>query len=244
MCRRTNWRSPPAAGRYRTGHRRAPSCTNASPRSSARSTSSDRLPLTGPRAAADLAAVVPAGGLVAADPGPAGFWIARTFPTTAPGQRDRPGPLGPWSRSGCRGRGSPERPVDRAGHHGARRAGNRSPSSTGVAPNGAAVQVIVWGESGVLASADQHLDVVETGISGRGTGANPGPGGHRSAWARWAPWRETSSLGTDAGASVARRAARHRGPRTGEGVAMPTELGLAGAPVRAVVAIRSVCALA
>jgi len=38
-----------------------------------------------PAAASALAASLPAGGLVVASPGPAGFWIGRTFPTTEPG---------------------------------------------------------------------------------------------------------------------------------------------------------------
>ncbi len=42
-------------------------------------------PLTPARAAADVAAVARRGTLVTADPGPAGLWIARTFPTTEPG---------------------------------------------------------------------------------------------------------------------------------------------------------------
>lgn len=46
---------------------------------------SDASPLAPARAAADLAAARPAGGLVAADPGPAGLWVARTFPTTEVG---------------------------------------------------------------------------------------------------------------------------------------------------------------
>jgi hypothetical protein len=36
-------------------------------------------------AAARLAASLPAGGLVVAPPGPTGFWVGRTFPTSAPG---------------------------------------------------------------------------------------------------------------------------------------------------------------
>lgn len=43
---------------------------------------SEALPLNPARAAADLGAARPAGGLVAADPGPAGLWVARTLPTT------------------------------------------------------------------------------------------------------------------------------------------------------------------
>jgi hypothetical protein len=45
----------------------------------------DSVPLSPARAAADLAATVPPGGLVAADPGPAGLWVARAFPTSEPG---------------------------------------------------------------------------------------------------------------------------------------------------------------
>ena len=39
-------------------------------------------PLNPARATADLAAALPPGGLVTADPGPAGLWVARTFSTT------------------------------------------------------------------------------------------------------------------------------------------------------------------
>lgn len=46
---------------------------------------SDAAPLTPARAAADLGALRPDGGLIAADPGPAGLWIARALPTTEPG---------------------------------------------------------------------------------------------------------------------------------------------------------------
>ena len=51
----------------------------------------DKVPLHPARAVADLGAVLPAGGLVAADPGIAGLWVARTFPTPAldPGQPRR-----------------------------------------------------------------------------------------------------------------------------------------------------------
>ena len=128
---------------------------------------SDRLPLTGPRAAADLAAVVPAGGLVAADPGPAGFWIARTFPTTAPGSVVVPARAVPGLAAAAavvarqNGRSTvlvtmePDEPATAAVLDWGR-------------SNGAAVQVIVWGESGVLASADQHLDVVELAFRAEG----------------------------------------------------------------------------
>lgn len=45
----------------------------------------ERVPLHPARAVADLRAALPPGGIVTADPGPAGLWVARTFPTTEPG---------------------------------------------------------------------------------------------------------------------------------------------------------------
>lgn len=46
---------------------------------------SDLVPLDPARAAADLASALPPGGLVVGDPGPAGLWLARAFPTREPG---------------------------------------------------------------------------------------------------------------------------------------------------------------
>ncbi len=43
----------------------------------------DKVPLHPARAVADVGAVLPPGGFVAADPGVAGLWVARTFPTPA-----------------------------------------------------------------------------------------------------------------------------------------------------------------
>jgi Thiamine pyrophosphate enzyme, central domain len=45
----------------------------------------DRVPLHPARAVADVRAVLPSGGVVTAEPGPAGVWVARTFPTIEPG---------------------------------------------------------------------------------------------------------------------------------------------------------------
>lgn len=44
-----------------------------------------RVPLHPARAVADVRSVLPSGGVVTADPGIAGVWVARTFPTTEPG---------------------------------------------------------------------------------------------------------------------------------------------------------------
>jgi hypothetical protein len=46
---------------------------------------SDTVPLTPPRAALHIAGMLPEGGIVVADPGAAGFWLARSFPTSFPG---------------------------------------------------------------------------------------------------------------------------------------------------------------
>ena len=43
---------------------------------------SAQVPLSPARAVADLRAALPPGGVIAADPGLAGLWVARTFPTT------------------------------------------------------------------------------------------------------------------------------------------------------------------
>lgn len=47
---------------------------------------SDTRPRHPARAVADLRDDLPPGGLLAAQPGPAGWWVARTFPTERPGQ--------------------------------------------------------------------------------------------------------------------------------------------------------------
>ena len=46
---------------------------------------SDAVPLTGARASLHLSGALPDRGVAVADPGAAGFWIARTFPTSIPG---------------------------------------------------------------------------------------------------------------------------------------------------------------
>lgn len=56
---------------------------------------SDSVPLTGPRAALHMAGALPDRGVVVADPGPAGFWIARTLPTSHPGSVCVPATGGP-----------------------------------------------------------------------------------------------------------------------------------------------------
>jgi hypothetical protein len=56
---------------------------------------SDDVPLRPARAAGDLAGVLPPGALVVADPGPAGLWVARAYPTTEPGSVVVPATVAP-----------------------------------------------------------------------------------------------------------------------------------------------------
>lgn len=122
--------------------------------------SSDQLPLTAARAAADLAAALPPGGLVAADPGPAGFWIARTFPTSEPGSvivpaRAVPGLAAAVAVVACRaGRAAvlvttePDDPATVA-------------VLGRVRPEGRGLGVVVWDGGRRLRSADEHLALVD-----------------------------------------------------------------------------------
>lgn len=45
---------------------------------------SDVIPLTPPRATLHMSGALPDGGVVIGSPGPSGFWLARSFPTSAP----------------------------------------------------------------------------------------------------------------------------------------------------------------
>ncbi|MFZ4518239.1 MAG: hypothetical protein ACOYOP_07615 [Microthrixaceae bacterium] len=55
----------------------------------------DAAPVTGARAALQLAGVLPDRGVCVADPGPAGFWVARSFPTSIPGSSCVPATVEP-----------------------------------------------------------------------------------------------------------------------------------------------------
>ncbi|MEX0767956.1 MAG: hypothetical protein WD029_05755 [Microthrixaceae bacterium] len=56
---------------------------------------SEAVPLTAPRAALHIAGMLPEHGVVVADPGAAGFWLARSFPTSFPGNLCIPGTFTP-----------------------------------------------------------------------------------------------------------------------------------------------------
>jgi thiamine pyrophosphate-dependent acetolactate synthase large subunit-like protein len=59
-----------------------------------------KVPLHPARAVADVRAALPAGGVVAADPGLAGLWVARAFPTTEPESVVVPATVAPGAAAG------------------------------------------------------------------------------------------------------------------------------------------------
>jgi thiamine pyrophosphate-dependent acetolactate synthase large subunit-like protein len=119
-----------------------------------------KVPLHPARAVADLGAVLPAGGLLVAEPGLAGLWVARTFPTPA---------LAP---------GAPRRVSVRARHAQgasvrdavvAARSGRPAIFVTTIEPDaptraeldrahaaGIDLVVVVWGDAGRLRTVDDH----------------------------------------------------------------------------------------
>jgi hypothetical protein len=134
----------------------------------------DKVPLHPARAAADLGAMLPPGGLVAADPGAAGLWVARTFPTPAlaPGEprrvvvpaRREPGIAtklaSQAARAGRAAMAVTTTPLD---------AETRRLVDV-ASDEGLDLVVAAWGESGTLRHADDHAArlaaaLVTTGVT-------------------------------------------------------------------------------
>ena len=120
----------------------------------------DKVPLHPARAVADLGAVLPPGGLVTADPGVAGLWVARTFPTPAlaPGEPRRvvvpavrePGAAARLAVEAARA-GRPAiavttGPLDEA----------TGSACAAAAEEGLDLVLVVWGSRGRLRGADEH----------------------------------------------------------------------------------------
>jgi thiamine pyrophosphate-dependent acetolactate synthase large subunit-like protein len=133
----------------------------------------EKVPLHPARAAADLGAVLPIGGLVVGEPGVAGLWLARTFPTPA---------LAP---------GAPRRVVVPATRDAgisvriaidAARAGRPAVAVTtaadadavhaaleAAAPHPLDIVIVVWDSTGRLADADDHRTRLERALTAPGT---------------------------------------------------------------------------
>lgn len=122
---------------------------------------SDAVPLTAPRAALHLSGALPDPGVVVADPGPAGFWIARTFPTSFPGSVCVPatGEAGFAAAAAlvCRLEGRPCLAVaDQVG--GVEGLDDTSAAVLELAESlDAAVALQLWGPEGTLADSGAHV---------------------------------------------------------------------------------------
>jgi hypothetical protein len=120
----------------------------------------EKVPLHPARAVADLGAVLPPGGLVTGEPGIAGLWVARTFPTPAlapgeprrvvvPARRD-PGVAVRLAADAARA-GRPAiaviaGPVD----------GPTAAAYDDAAAAGLDLVVVVWGSRGAITTAEDH----------------------------------------------------------------------------------------
>jgi hypothetical protein len=125
---------------------------------------SDSVPLSAPRAALHLSGALPDRGVVVADPGPAGFWIARTFPTSFPGSVCVPatGEAGFAAAAAlvCRLEGRPCLAVaDQVG--GVEGLDDTSAALLEVAEAlGQAVGLQLWGPEGELADSGAHVELL------------------------------------------------------------------------------------
>lgn len=127
----------------------------------------ERVPLHPARAVADARSVLPSGGVVAADPGIAGVWVARTFPTTEPGTVVVPATNAPGIAAALA--------LVAALHGVPAIAVTTEPletTSLGVlelaTELGAAVAVDVWGAGGPVRRADDHVVQLRAAVADPG----------------------------------------------------------------------------
>src|SRR5438876_44048 len=124
----------------------------------------ERVPLHPARAVADVRAASPTGGVVVADPGVAGLWVARTFPTTAPGSVVVPAVATPGIAAalglvaalrGIAAIAVTTEPLD--------------PTTLGVlelaTELGTALTIDVWGASGPVPRVEEHLEQLRAAVS-------------------------------------------------------------------------------
>ncbi len=129
---------------------------------------SDQVPLTGPRAALHLSGALPERGVVVADPGPAGFWIARAFPTSHPGSVCVPATGGPGFAAAaaivCRIEGRPCLAVaDQVADSGV---DDTSGALLELAESlGLGVALQLWGPEGSLADSAAHVSLLADHLS-------------------------------------------------------------------------------
>lgn len=116
---------------------------------------SDSVPLSPARATADVKAALPAGGIVFADPGLAGFWMARAFPTSELDSVVVPavaeGGFAGWSAVHAARSGRPAVAVTTSPYD-----LDTDEAVTYAAGHGIPFVLCAWGSAGTLSSADVH----------------------------------------------------------------------------------------
>ncbi len=134
-------------------------------------------PLTAARAALHLSGALPDRGVAVADPGPAGFWVARAAPSSFPGAICVPGTSEPgFAAAAALVAALDQRPCLAVTDADGATADVTSSVLDLAAHIGAPMSLQVWGEAGDLATAADHVALLEAILAGTGpTGLVPVP---------------------------------------------------------------------
>jgi acetolactate synthase-1/2/3 large subunit len=133
---------------------------------------SEQVPLHPARAVADLAAVLPPGGLLTAEPGVAGLWVARTFPTPELGPGEPRRVVVPARREpGIAVRLAVE--AARAGRTAIAVLDDLDATSNALLADadraGTRLTVVIWAPRGRLRVVEEHRRRLEDALAGPGT---------------------------------------------------------------------------
>ncbi len=131
----------------------------------------ESVPLTAPRAALHLSGALPERGIAVADPGPAGFWIARAFPTSFPGSVCVPAARAEGFAAAaalvCALEGRPYVAVTDQ-----RADGALDPTTAAIVElaesHGQPVSLQLWGSEGRLEDVSGHVELLQRRIGGDG----------------------------------------------------------------------------
>lgn len=132
---------------------------------------SDAVPLTGARASLHLTGALPDRGIVVADPGPAGFWIARTLPTSFPGSvcvpATRVDGFAAAAAVVCALEG---RPCFAVGDQGEAEGPQGATAAVLELAEGLGLDVALqlWGERGSLRDSNGHVELLTESLEGTG----------------------------------------------------------------------------